>query len=85
MLTRDDVTGFVIFSIITSDASVYRFFYNWNLVLIRARDTRFLASSVDAHSRVLNIIILMKISDVHFPDIKRTWSITSFTIDGPKA
>lgn len=85
MLTRDDVTGFVIFSIITSDASVDRFFYNWNLVLVRARDTRFLASSVDTHSRVLNIIILMKISDVHFPDIKRTWPITSLTIDGPKA
>lgn len=85
MLTWDDVTGLIIFSIITSDASVNRFFYNWNLVLVRARDTRFLASSVDTHSGVLNIIILMKISDVHFPDIKRTWSVTSLTIDRPKA
>jgi hypothetical protein len=59
MVTRDDIGGFVVHRVITGDAAVDGFLEDGDLIFIRAWDSGFEASGVDAHGCVLDIVISM--------------------------
>ena len=69
-----DVGLFVLFA---SDSAEDGLLNDGNFVLVRAGDSAFLASGLDAHGCVLNFRVLLQITDVHFPQIERALNLNS--------
>lgn len=69
MLARYNNFGSVVLLLVTSYPTIDGLFDNRNLVLVRARNTRFLAAGVNAHGCILDVGVHMQVGYVHFPDI----------------
>jgi hypothetical protein len=69
-----DVGGFVLFAGDTAEDGLLD---DGDFVLVRAGNSAFLASGLDAHGCVLNFWILLQIADVHFPQIERALNLNS--------
>ena len=85
MIAGNDDRCFVVFWIVAGDPPVNRLFDDGNLVLIWAGNSWGLAPAFNAHRSILDIIVKVKVSHVHLPDVKRARSIAPFSTDRPVA
>lgn len=84
MLAWNYLAWSVIFWAVTCNATVNWLFYNRNLILIWTRNSWFLTSGVYTHWCILNILVTVKVSDIHLPYIKWTRAVATLTNNGSK-